>query len=189
MLERLIAKYGVFPLACAGFVLLIILAFATIAGINKIKANWYESVAEAAKAQVQVQKANVKVLKQDIKKTDAAVEVAVDTVKKQDKTANRQRQATAKAKEIIHERIESKPAVNPPVIDPVVFNAVRQARDRAIAASSAVSGTEGSGQDTGSADISGLSDMGQLCGEPIGADRAGGGLQAWDSGMPGQLAA
>jgi hypothetical protein len=189
MLERLIAKYGVFPLACAGFILLIILCFATIAGVNKIRAHWYQSVAEAAKAQLEVQKANVKVLQKDLEKTDKAVSVTVETVKKQDRTANRQRQNTAKAKEIIHERVVKVPVVAAPVVDPVVFNAVREARDRAVAAAGAVSGTEGPGQDTGSADLGGLSDMGQLCGEPAGPDRAGRGLSAWDSGMPGQLAA
>jgi formylmethanofuran:tetrahydromethanopterin formyltransferase len=188
-IARLIAQYGVFPIAVAGFILLTIGLFAGIAGWNAIKSNWHESVAEAAKAQLQAQKANVKTLQQDLEKTDKAVEITADTVKKQDLTANRQRQETAKAKDIIHERIVKVPVVADPVIDPIVLDAVREARNKAVAAAGALSGTESAGSDTGSADLDGLSDMGNLCGEPAGFDRAGRGLPAGNSGMPGQLAA
>ena len=155
----LLARFGAVKLAIAGAILLVILAFAGIAGWNKIKASWYESVAESAKAQLKAEKANVKTLQKDLVSTDKAVAVTVDTVKKMDKSAIKQRVATAKSKEIIRERIQSKPVVTP-VIDPVVLNAVRQARDRAEAASRAVSGTQGAGLDTASSNSDGLSGVG-----------------------------
>ena len=161
MWAYLLARFGGVKLAIAGTILLVILVFAGIAGWNKIKANWYQSVAEAAKAQVQVQKANVKTLQKDLEVTDKAVAVTVDTVKKMDKSAIKQRVATAKSKEIVHERIIKNPVVDHiDVIDPIVLNAVRQARDRAAAASRAVSGTESAGLDTASANSDGLSGVG-----------------------------
>lgn len=159
MYAYLLARFGGVKLAIAGAILLVILAFAGIAGWNKIKASWYESVAESAKAQLKAEKANVKTLQKDLEVTDKAVAVTADTVKKMDKTAIKQRVATAKSKEIVRERIQSQPAAAT-VIDPVVLNAVRQARGRAEAASRAVSGAQGPGLDTASANGGGLSGVG-----------------------------
>lgn len=161
MYAYLLARFGAVKLAIAGAILLVILTFAGIAGWNKIKASWYESVAESAKAQLKAEKANVKTLQKDLASTDKAVAITADTVKKQDKSAIKQRVATAKSKEIVHERIIKNPVVDHiDVIDSVVFNAVREARDRAAAASRAVSGTESTGLDTASSNGNGLSGVG-----------------------------
>lgn len=159
MWAYLLARFGAVKLAIAGAILLVILAFAGIAGWNKIKASWYESVAESAKAQLKAEKANVKTLQKDLEVTDKAVAVTADTVKKMDKTAIKQRVATAKSKEIVRERIQSQPVVTT-AVDPVVLNAVREARLRAEAASRAVSGAQGAGRDTASANGDGLSSVG-----------------------------
>lgn len=161
MWAYLLARYGAVKLAIAGAILLVILAFAGIAGWNKVKAHWYQSVAESAKAQLEAQKANVKTLQKDLAATDKAVSVAQDATVKQDKAAIKQRTATAKSKEIVHARIIKSPVVDHiNVIDPIVFNAVREARDRAEAASRAVSGTQGAGRDTASSNGNGLSGLG-----------------------------
>ena len=161
MYAYLLARFGGVKLAIAGLIFVVFLTFAGIAGWNKIKASWYESVAESAKAQLKAEKANVKTLQKDLEVTDKAVRVTVDTVKKMDKTAIKQRVATAKSKEIVHERIIKNPVVDHiDVIDPVVLNAVREARDRAETASRAVSGAQGAGLDTASANSDRLQSVG-----------------------------
>jgi cytoskeletal protein RodZ len=134
MLEKLIAKYGILPLAVAGFVLLIVMYFSVVAGISKIKAAWYERQADRHEAIAEQAKADSKAVKSDLKQTDKAASIAAETTKKQDQTANGQRQNTAKAIEVISERIIEVPVVVPVADDPIVRDQVREARIRAQAA-------------------------------------------------------
>jgi len=142
MLERLIAKYGILPLAVAGFVLFVVLLFSTIAGINKLKAGWYEYQADKQKAIAEQAKADTKVVKVDLKQTDQAGKIAAETTKDQDRTATGQRQNTAKAQRVIHERIIEVPVAVAAADDPIVRDQVRQARLRAQAAADSLSGTQ-----------------------------------------------
>lgn len=143
MLERLIAKYGFLPLAVSGFVLFVVILFSAIAGINKIKAAWYERQAERQKAIAEVAKADAKAVKADLKQTERAGDIAADTVSKQDRTATGQRQNTAKAIGKINERIIEVPVLVPIADDPIVREQVREARLRAQAAADRLSGTPG----------------------------------------------
>jgi hypothetical protein len=143
MLERLIAKYGILPLAVAGFVLFVVILFSAIAGINKIKSAWHERQAEKQEAIAQQAKADAKAVKADMKQTDKAGEIAADTVTKQDQTATGQRQNTAKAIGKINERIIEVPVAVPVADDPIVRDQVRQARLSAIAAQNRVQRTPG----------------------------------------------
>ena len=143
MLERLIAKYGILPLAVAGFVLFVVILFSAIAGINKIKSAWHERQAEKQEAIAQQAKADAKAVKADLKQTDKAGEIAADTVTKQDQTATGQRQNTAKAIGKINERIIEVPVAVPVADDPIVRDQVRQARLSAIAAQDRVQRTPG----------------------------------------------
>lgn len=143
MLERLIAKYGILPLAVAGFVLFVVILFSAIAGINKIKSAWHERQAEKQEAIAQQAKADAKAVKADMKQTDKAGEIAADTVTKQDQTATGQRQNTAKAIGKINERIIEVPVAVPVADDPIVRDQVRQARLSAIAAQDRVQRTPG----------------------------------------------
>lgn len=142
-LSRLIARYGVLPLAIAGFILLIILMFGSIAGISKIKANWYEHKAEKLDVKARQSERAAQIAKADTKQTQKAADIAADTTRKQDQTATGQRQNTAKAIEVIHERIIKVPVTVLPATDPVVFEQVREARGRALAAANHLSGTQG----------------------------------------------
>jgi hypothetical protein len=143
MLERLIAKYGILPLAVAGFVLFVALLFGSIAGINKLKAAWYERQAERQKAIAEQAKADTKAVKADLKQTDKAGQIAADTTKDQDRTATGQRQNTANAQRVINERIIEVPVAVAAADDPIVRDQVRQARLRAQAAADSLSGTPG----------------------------------------------
>jgi cytoskeletal protein RodZ len=143
MLERLIAKYGILPLAVAGFVLFVVLLFSGIAGINKIKSAWHERQAEKQEAIAQQAKADAKAVKADLKQTDKAGEIAADTVTKQDQTATGQRQNTAKAIGKINERIIEVPVAVPVADDPIVRDQVHQARLSAIAAQDRLQRTPG----------------------------------------------
>lgn len=143
MLERLIAKYGLLPLAVAGFVLFVVLLFGTIAGINKLKAAWYERQADRQKAIAEQAKADTKAVKADLKQTDKAGKIAADTLKDQDRTATGQRVNTAKATKVIHERIIEVPVLVSAADDPIVRDQVREARLRAQAAADRLSGTPG----------------------------------------------
>ena len=139
---KLIAKYSVLPIAVTGFVLLVISLFAGIAGLSAIKSKWFEHKADNAETRANTAEHNAKVLEQDAKQATKAAEIAADTTHKQDKTATGQRQNTAKAIEVIHERIVKEPVVMLTVIDPVVLAEAHQARTRAQAAADRVSGTQ-----------------------------------------------
>ena len=139
---KLLAKYGVLPLAIAGTVILIIGFFATVAGTSKIKSAWFEHKADKAETRAQAAEQNVKVLEQDAKQANNAIEIAGDTTTKQDQAAGKQRAETAKAIEVIHERIIQVPVSVNPIADPIVFEQVRQAADRASAAANRVSGAQ-----------------------------------------------
>ncbi len=134
MLERLIAKYGILPLAVAGFVLFVVILFSAIAGINKIKSALHEHQAEKFEAIAARAKAETKAVKADLKQTEKAGKIAADTVSKQDQTAKGQRQKTAEAIGIINERIIEVPVSVPVADDPIVREQVHQARSRATAA-------------------------------------------------------
>lgn len=131
---KLLAKYGVLPIAAGLFIFIVIAMFAGIAGINKVKSAWFEHKADKAEARAQTAEHNAKVLDKTAKQAVKAIEIADSTTTKQDKAAGKQRAETAKAIEVIHERIVEVPVSISPAADPVVFEQVRQAADRAQAA-------------------------------------------------------
>jgi hypothetical protein len=138
-IARLIARYGVFPIAVALFVLLNVCLFAGIAGWNGIRANWYEAKAERIDVKARQAERAAQIAKADTKQTENSADIAVNTTKKQDATATSQRQETAQAKKVIDERIEADP--DRVDSDPIIMLEVVAARYRAQAAADRVSGT------------------------------------------------
>lgn len=134
MLERLIAKYGVLPLAVAAAILCVVLYFGAVLGVSKVKGWFYQKQAERAERMLEYAKAEIKAKAKDLAQTDKAGQIAADTTAKQDETAKGQRQNTAKAVEVIHERIVQVPIAVLPADDRIVRQAVHQARARATAA-------------------------------------------------------
>jgi hypothetical protein len=131
-IARLIARYGVFPIAVAGFILLTIGLFAGIAGWNAIKSHWFEKKAERAEVRADKAERAADVAIADRKQVDKATDILKDTTSRQDASAKTQRRDTAKAIEVIDARIEAVPVVID--LDPIVMHEVHQARNRAIAA-------------------------------------------------------
>jgi outer membrane murein-binding lipoprotein Lpp len=143
MIERLIAKYGVLPLAICACVLIIVLYFAAVLGVSKLKGWLNERRADRAEQALLIEKAKTKTLKADLKQTDNAGKIAADTVAQQDRKAKDQRQRTAEYVEVINERIIKVPVAVLPADDGVVRQAVHKARSRAVAAQDRLLGTPG----------------------------------------------
>lgn len=143
-MEALIAKYGVFKLACAAFVMLIVLFYASVLGIAKFKGWYYEKKSDRLEVKVETLKGEVKVARKDEAQVTKASEITADTVEAQDKHAAETSAATKTDIEVIHERIQIQPVVVPVPDDPIVRAAASKAAERAQAAEDRLSGTPAS---------------------------------------------
>lgn len=139
-MDLLIAKYGYFKLACIAFVILLVLFYGSILGIAKFKGWYYEGKSERLEAKLETSKAETKVARKDEAQVTKAAEITGDTVKAQDQHAAENRAATQTTVEVIHERIKTVPVVVPVPDDPIVRDAVEQARARAQAAADRLQG-------------------------------------------------
>lgn len=142
MIQDLIARFGILRVAGAALILAAVLWLGAKYAIAGIKTWMAEKRAERAERALVVEQANNKVLQGDLKQTDRAGDIAAETTTKQDQTAIGQRQNTAKAVEVIHERIVQVPVAVLPTDDLIVRAAVGQARDRAAAAQGRVRGAQ-----------------------------------------------
>jgi hypothetical protein len=142
-MEALIAKYGVFKLACIAGVMLLVFFYGSILGIAKFRGWYYEHKADRLEAKLDTAKAEIKVARKDEAQVIKASEITAKTVDAQDNHAADNRAATNNIVEVIHERIKTVPVVVPVPDDPIVRDSVEQARIRAQASTDRLQGKTG----------------------------------------------
>jgi len=142
-LASLIAKHGLIRVIGAGVLLLAVLWFAGVLGLTKFKAWYYEGKADRLAVKLETSRAETKVARKDEKQVERAGEITADTIAAQDNRAAATEAATTKTVEVIRERIKIQPVVIPAPDDPIVRDAVAQARKRAETAQDRLRGASG----------------------------------------------
>lgn len=133
-ISSLVARFGLLRVVGAGVLLLAVLWFAGVLGWSKAKAWYYEGKSDRLAVKLETSRAETKVARKDEKQVERAGEITADTIAAQDTRAAATEAATTQTVEVIRERIKNVPVVVPVADDPIVRDAVAEARKRAEAA-------------------------------------------------------